>query len=51
VKNYVLIIYEASSLSGEGVYRKVGVALLKLENVASEGSWGGIRLVIYRGAT
>ncbi|KAI0868529.1 hypothetical protein GGS24DRAFT_494486 [Hypoxylon argillaceum] len=45
VEYHVLIIHEVSGLSKEGVYEyeRVGVASLKLEHIASEGSWVDIR--------
>ncbi|TGJ87810.1 hypothetical protein E0Z10_g981 [Xylaria hypoxylon] len=43
MKYHVLIIHVVSGLSGEDVYERVGVASLKPEHVASEGSWVDIR--------
>ncbi|KAI8632601.1 hypothetical protein F5Y19DRAFT_491226 [Xylariaceae sp. FL1651] len=43
VKYHVLIIYQVGRVSEEAVYERVGVASLKPEHVATEGSWVTIR--------
>ncbi|PVH93374.1 HET-domain-containing protein [Periconia macrospinosa] len=39
LKHHVLIIHEARNVAGNGIFERVGVASLRPEVVASEGSW------------